>query len=43
VLDRAAVTAALVEARLRRSHPDQGETAAGRRTLSPDYIEIPDD
>ena len=41
VLDRAAVTAALVEARLRRSHPDQGETAAGQRTLSPDYIEIP--
>jgi hypothetical protein len=43
VLDRAAVTAALVEARLRRSRPDHGGTAAGHRALSPDYIEIPDD
>jgi hypothetical protein len=42
VLDRAAVTAALVEARLRRSLPDGTAPSGASRTLSPDYLEIPD-
>lgn len=42
VLDRAAVTAALVEARLRRSRPGGTASSAAGRTLSPDYLEIPD-
>jgi hypothetical protein len=42
VLDDAAITAALVEARLRNSLPGGGNTGSVSRTLSPDYIEIPD-
>jgi hypothetical protein len=42
VLDNAAITAALVEARLRRSRPERGKAGAASRTLSPDYIEMPD-
>ena len=42
VLDKAAITAALVEARLRRSRPERGKAGTASRTLSPDYIEMPD-
>lgn len=42
VIDGAAITAALVEARLRRSAPRAAVRDAGRDDLSPDYIEIPD-
>lgn len=41
VLDEAAITAALVEARLRRTLPTTS-TAADEPMLSPDYVEIPD-
>ncbi len=42
--DDAAITAALVEARLRRSNPaqDRSPRVAGEGALSPDYIEIPE-
>lgn len=42
ILDEAAITAALVEARLRRSGLGGGTPSRGQRTLSPDYLEIPD-
>jgi len=43
VLDRRAITAALVEARLRRTHQESRQGSEAVRAMSPDYIEIPDD
>ena len=43
VLDRTAVTAALVEARLRRSNPKSRQGAEAAKAMSPDYLEIPED
>jgi len=43
VLDRTAITAALVEARLRSSNPQSQQGAERVGAMSPDYIEIPDD
>ncbi len=42
VLDNTAITAALVEARLRRSRPGRDKAGVASRALSPDYIEMPD-
>ncbi|MCG6967694.1 MAG: hypothetical protein LJE59_14430 [Chromatiaceae bacterium] len=42
VLDSSAVTAALVEARLRNSRPGKDPKADAAHSMSPDYIEIPD-
>ncbi len=42
VLDRTAVTAALVEARLRRSGGGNTHSTGASPALSPDYLEIPD-
>lgn len=43
VLDEAAITAALVEARMRRSHDTRPDPDDGDRALSPYYLEIADD
>jgi len=43
VLDGSAITAALVEARLRRSHPTSRQDTEAVKAMSPDYIEIPGD
>lgn len=43
VLDRQAITAALVEARLRGSQTTGASPAGDACSMSPDYIEIPDD
>lgn len=42
VLDRTAVTAALVEARLRNSHASGACGPSESNALSPDYVEMPD-
>ncbi len=42
VLDKAQITAALVEARLRRTAGATPDSTASGSSLSPDYIEIPD-
>jgi hypothetical protein len=42
IVDNAAITAALVEARLRRAQGDNGRNDTPAKTLSPYYLEIPD-
>ena len=42
IIDHDAMTAALVEARLRRAHPDRQSDIAEGNVLSPYYVEIPD-
>ena len=42
VINQAAITAALVEARLRRANPERPSAAPAPNALSPDYVEIPD-
>ena len=42
IVDRAAITAALVEARLRRSQGDDSRTETRAKSLPPYYLEVPD-
>lgn len=42
IVDEAMITAALVEARLRRSLPRRSDVSDNAASMSPDYVEIPD-